>query len=124
MNEKLEQAKEIIAKELNYKDWETCINDQPNYKIEGIMDKVAERYHELMDEDKPILSENITKGTKLIAIDECKMDEDEENALIIGKCYVVNSENSLYITIESEIDEMHQFYRTELHEFFKLNNNE
>lgn len=50
MNEKLEQAKEIIAKELNYKDWETCINDQPNYKIEGIMDKVAERYHELMDE--------------------------------------------------------------------------
>ena len=50
MNEKLEKAKEIIAKELNYKDWETCINDQPNYKIEGIMDKVAERYHELMDE--------------------------------------------------------------------------
>ena len=43
--EKLEQAKEIIAKELNYKDWETCINDQPNYKIEGIMDKVAERYN-------------------------------------------------------------------------------
>ena len=53
MNENLEKAKEIIAKELNYKDWETCINDQPNYKIEGIMDKVAERYHELMeDEDK------------------------------------------------------------------------
>jgi len=50
MNEKLEKAKEIIAKELNYKDWETCINDQPNYKIEGIMDKVAERYHELMND--------------------------------------------------------------------------
>ena len=64
--------------------------------------------------------EQAKKGTKLIAIDECKMDENDENALIIGKCYVVNSANSLYITIESEIDEMHQFYRTELHEFFKV----
>lgn len=69
-------------------------------------------------------TEQIEKGTKLIAIDECKMDENEENALIVGKCYVVNSANRLYITINSEIDEMHQFYRTELHEFFKLNNNE
>ena len=64
--------------------------------------------------------EQIEKGTKLIAIDECKMDENEENALIIGKSYVVNSANRLYITIESEIDEMHQFYRTELNEFFKI----
>ena len=64
--------------------------------------------------------EQIEKGTKLIAIDECKMDENEENALIIGKCYTVNSANSLYITIESEIDEIHQFYRTELNEFFKV----
>ena len=64
--------------------------------------------------------EQIEKGTKLIAIDECKMDEDEENALIIGKSYTVNSANRLYITIESEIDEMHQFYRTELNEFFKV----
>ena len=64
--------------------------------------------------------EQIEKGTKLIAIDECKMDENEENALIIGKYYTVNSANSLYITIESEIDEMHQFYRTELNQFFKV----
>lgn len=64
--------------------------------------------------------EQAKKGTKLIAIDECKMDENDENALIIGKCYVVNSANRLYITINSEIDEMHQFYRTELHEFFKI----
>ena len=123
MNEKLEQAKEIIAKELNYKDW----NDLYQYWSETdrqisneIINKIAIRYHELMDEDKPILSENIIKGTKLIAIDECKMDENEENALIIGKSYVVNSANRLYITINSEIDEMHQFYRTELNEFFKI----
>ena len=64
--------------------------------------------------------EQIEKGTKLIAIDECKMDENDENALIIGKSYTVNSANRLYITIESEIDEMHQFYRTELNEFFKI----
>ena len=65
-------------------------------------------------------TEQIEKGTKLIAIDECKMDENEENALIIGKSYVVNSANRLYITINSEIDEMHQFYRTELNQFFKV----
>lgn len=64
--------------------------------------------------------EQIEKGTKLIAIDECKMDENDENALIIGKCYTVNSANRLYITINSEIDEMHQFYITELNEFFKI----
>ena len=34
--------------------------------------------------------EQAKKGTKLIAIDECKMDENDENALIIGKCYVFN----------------------------------
>ena len=52
----LEQAKNEIAKELNYKDWETCINDQPNYNVENIMDKVAERYHSLMSEwIKPLL---------------------------------------------------------------------
>ena len=64
--------------------------------------------------------EQAKKGTKLIAIDECKMDENEENALIIGKSYTVNSANRLYITINSEIDEMHQFYITELNEFFKI----
>ena len=64
--------------------------------------------------------EQAKKGTKLIAIDECKMDENDENALIIGKCYTVNSANRLYITINSEIDEMHQFYITELNEFFKI----
>ncbi len=62
MKEKLEQAKEIIAKEINYKDWETCINDQPNYKIEGIMDKVAERYHELMSSD---IQERINQAYEL-----------------------------------------------------------
>ena len=29
-------------------------------------------------------------GDMLVAIDECKMDENEENALIIGKSYVGN----------------------------------
>ena len=118
MNEKLEKAKEIIAKESGYSSFQSLVGN--NIRIDNIYDEVAIRYHELMDEDKPILSENIIKGTKLIAIDECKMDENEENALIIGKSYVVNSANRLYITIESEIDEMHQFYRTELNEFFKI----
>lgn len=55
MNEKLEQAKNDVAKKLNYKDWEKCINDQPNYKIEGIMDEVAIRYNELMEQELVML---------------------------------------------------------------------
>ena len=42
--EKLNEIKETYAKELGYKDWETCINDQPNYKVETLMDEVALRY--------------------------------------------------------------------------------
>jgi len=41
--EKLNEVKEAYAKELGYKDWETCINDQPNYKVETLMDEVALR---------------------------------------------------------------------------------
>ena len=120
MNDKLQQAKEIIAKELKYKDWETCINDQPNYNVENIMDKVAERYHSLMSEAKPISSENIKIGTKLIAIDECKMEFGDGNALIIGKSYKVNNIINNYIVIKSELCNVHEFEINELHEFFNL----
>tara|TARA_R110000772_G_scaffold153261_1_gene264267 strand:+ start:28133 stop:28429 length:297 start_codon:yes stop_codon:yes gene_type:complete len=43
--EKLNEVKETYAKELGYKDWETCINDQPNYKVETLMDEVALRLY-------------------------------------------------------------------------------
>jgi len=36
-------VKEMYAKELGYENWETCINDQPNYKVEELMDEVALR---------------------------------------------------------------------------------
>tara|TARA_B110001450_G_C17307315_1_gene353986 strand:+ start:95 stop:319 length:225 start_codon:yes stop_codon:yes gene_type:complete len=36
-------VKEQYAQELGYKNWETCINDQPNYKVEELMDEVALR---------------------------------------------------------------------------------
>jgi hypothetical protein len=41
--QKLQQIKEEYAKEIGYKDWEECINDQPNYRIEVLMDEVALR---------------------------------------------------------------------------------
>lgn len=43
--EKLNEVKETYAKELGYKDWETCINDQPNYKVESLVDEVALRLY-------------------------------------------------------------------------------
>jgi len=43
MKNKLNEVKEKYAKEIGYKDWEECINDQPNYRIEIIMDEVALR---------------------------------------------------------------------------------
>lgn len=43
--EKLNEIKETYAKELGYKDWETCINDQPNYKVETLMDEIALRLY-------------------------------------------------------------------------------
>ena len=43
--EKLNEIKETYAKELGYKDWETCINDQPNYRTETLMDEVALRLY-------------------------------------------------------------------------------
>lgn len=39
-----EEIKEKVAKDKGYKDWETCINDQPNYMIEKLMDIVMEEY--------------------------------------------------------------------------------
>ena len=42
---KLEEIKEIIAKEKGYKDWEICINDQPNYMVEKLMDEVVMLYN-------------------------------------------------------------------------------
>ena len=37
----IDQAKEKVAKEMKYVNWDSCINDQPNYGVEKIMDKVV-----------------------------------------------------------------------------------
>lgn len=39
----LQKVKEEISKEKGYKSWEHCINDQPNWKVEKVMDLVAIR---------------------------------------------------------------------------------
>ncbi len=43
MEKRIKEVKEQLANELNYKSWEDCINDQPNYKVEALMDTVAIR---------------------------------------------------------------------------------
>ena len=47
--EKLNEVKETYAKELGYKDWETCINDQPNHNVETLMDEVALRLYSVVE---------------------------------------------------------------------------
>jgi hypothetical protein len=52
--EKLNEIKETYAKELGYKDWETCINDQPNYKVETLMDEVALRLYNVVGQSEQL----------------------------------------------------------------------
>ena len=47
----LEEIKEQYAVEHYYKDWEHFINDQPNWKVETIMDDIAQRYYESKAKD-------------------------------------------------------------------------
>lgn len=35
----LEEDKNDYAHSIGYKNWEECINDQPNYKVEKLLDK-------------------------------------------------------------------------------------
>lgn len=61
MNEKLEKAKNEVAKELNYDDWNHLNENKIKLYTENLMDKVAERYHELIEEDsKKNVMENPT----------------------------------------------------------------
>jgi hypothetical protein len=60
---KFEESKNQVAQQMGYKDWETCINDQPNHMVEQLMDKVIELHHkhkmqEVIKDLKPFL-ENI-----------------------------------------------------------------
>ena len=51
MNEKLEQAKEIIARQHGFKSWKGIIINLPSLNSDKIISQVAERYHELMSND-------------------------------------------------------------------------
>ena len=65
----------------------------------------------------------IKKGTKLIAIDPCEMEDDGEEALIVGKEYTVLGIDAEWyegeaIVIKSEIDDGHYFRTASLKDFF------
>lgn len=70
----------------------------------------------------------IKKGTKLIAIDPCEMEDEGEKALIVGKEYtVLKIEAEKFegeaIVIKSEIDNNHYFLIAELKDFFTFAEN-
>lgn len=87
--------------------------------IEKCMEDVAIRYHELMTEKT--FKELPKVGDKLIAIDECIMDFDDEKTLTIGKEYPIIDINECddLTTIIDDLGCEHFFEFKTLHEFFK-----
>lgn len=75
----------------------------------------------------------IEKGTKLIAIDPCEMEDEEgnstiEKALIVGKEYIVlrideDRSEGICIVIQSEIDDSHYFETASLKDYFTFPEN-
>ena len=61
----------------------------------------------------------IKKGTKLIAINECKMHISGAEALVIGKEYKVYHSTDKVFFIESEIDSAHEFSFDTATKYFK-----
>lgn len=57
-------AKEVVAKEMGYPDWETCLNDQPNYMVEKICDRAAFVAMEDYRNQPPISREELRKEFK------------------------------------------------------------
>lgn len=117
MKEKLEQAKNEIAKEYGYVSFEQ-FDDKSTFSYDHttpeIINNIAIRYHELMEETR-----FITIGDKIVAIDECRMDDNTGNALIIGKSYRIDDISYDCIIIKSELFGRHKFLIKELNEFFK-----
>lgn len=87
--------------------------------IEKCMEDVAMRYHELMTE-KPF-KELPKVGDKLIAIDECIIDFDDEKTLTIGKEYPIIDINECddLTTIIDDYGYEHYFTKEQLPKYFK-----
>lgn len=70
----------------------------------------------------------IEKGTKLIAIDPCEMEDDGKIALIVGKEYTVLGIEAYEhvgscIVIQSEIEDNHYFRTAALKDYFTFPEN-
>jgi len=61
MNEKLEQAKEIIARQHGFKSWKGIMINLSSLNSDKIISQVAERYHELMENSVNERFDEITK---------------------------------------------------------------
>ena len=70
--------------------------------------------------NKTMNTENLKVGDVLIAIDECKMTDSKEKALIIGKEYPIIKTSDTHFYINSEFDDNHMFSFDEYQDIFKL----
>jgi len=65
------------------------------------------------------VTESLTVGLEIVAIDECVMDSDiHETTLTLGKSYTVQQTDASYYIIDDE-DEIHEF-GSEWDDYFKL----
>ena len=117
MTDNIKQAiAETIANDKSYLDLFEDMTTKKLKAIEKCMEDVAMRYHELMTE-KPF-KELPKVGDKLIAIDECIMDEMGEKTLTINKEYPIFIIKG-YLGIIDDLGCEHFFEFKTLHEFFK-----
>lgn len=72
-------------------------------------------------EDKyPKQIKSLIVGDEIKAIDECLLDLDNKNALIVGKYYKIKRHGGDEIEIKSEVHDKHSFSLLELDQFFHV----
>jgi len=117
MTDNIKQAiAETVKNNKSYLGLFEDISIEETKTIEKCMEDVAMRYHELMTEKT--FKELPKVGDKLIAIDECIMDEMGEKTLTINKEYPIFIIKG-YLGIIDDLGCEHFFEFKTLHEFFK-----
>jgi len=118
MENKLQQAKDAVAKKYGYESFEQFDDKSTfgyNHDTPKIINEVAIEYNRLCNEELRF----IKKDDEIIAIDVCLMDDDKVEALVIGKSYKIESIINGCISIKSEWSNYHGFEIATLNEFFR-----
>ena len=86
--------------------------------------RLISKYKETIENYKSKIFLDYKVGAVFIAINECEMEDDLEDALIIGKEYevlaTINDKGEMNIIVKSEKHNEHLFPFTEVLNYFKI----